>query len=402
MKYRQLPKTAAMEFAYWSAQVLSQEGDRDAQVFKARVQDEKLEYAEALCLDQGAELLQLIRTLIARGHITEARATVAAALQHDSADPELLLEQARIELYDGEWSNCVEGATYGLSLAPSGVTKMTLFQVRAAALFELQEFAACMRDIEKAETLSHLYPHSNARFYAQILRAKIAIQQGQLAQSRVLLTTLWERSVRSTILSRDRLLTLARAELDHARASGGAVASWARVSLDLSLQLGDLLFAALARVDLQYSTLADAELAGTLAADRHLFARVERLLSAIESNSTTTSTARSVLSSKYVRVRAPRPTFILLAKHNILIDLVSIAARELRKGKQLITALKALEQGPLSKEEFFKAVWGLQKYVPRLHDRLIHQCLLRIRGELALEVRVEDGHVQGPAGIIVC
>ncbi|HEX4926118.1 MAG TPA: hypothetical protein VFV50_18640, partial [Bdellovibrionales bacterium] len=379
MKNRQSSRLIALESAYWSARAVQPGGDHDSKVFEERVRNENLERAEALCLDRMTDPLQHLRTLISRGHLTEAREAVSRLLSADGADSELLLELARIELYEGAWLACVRAASDGLSLGPIGATKMTLYQVRAAALFELREFASCLRDIEKAETLGHLYPHSNAKFYAQVLRAKIAIHQVQLAQGRSMLEALWAATLRDPQLSRDRLLTLSRAEIDFARVTGASPASWAALSLELALQLGDLLYAALARVDLSVSVSGEPVLAASLEADRHTFARVARLLTELETQVPASATATSIRESKSPRALAHKPAYLLLTKHNVLIDVATLRKTDLRKGAQLVNALRALESGPLSKETFFNAIWGLKKFVPRLHDRLIHQCLFRIR-----------------------
>ena len=70
-------------------------------------------------------------------------------------------------------------------------------------------------------------------------------------------------------------------------------------------------------------------------------------------------------------------------------------------GNQTCELLKALAEKPMTKTDLFRAIWGPQKFVPRLHENNIHQLLTRVRKVLGINVRSKGGVIEMSEPILV-
>jgi hypothetical protein len=64
-------------------------------------------------------------------------------------------------------------------------------------------------------------------------------------------------------------------------------------------------------------------------------------------------------------------------------------------------ALSALEKGEVSKDLFFRLIWGKQKYVARLHDPLIWNTIHRLKRGLGVRVSIEEGGIFAPELLVL-
>jgi hypothetical protein len=80
-------------------------------------------------------------------------------------------------------------------------------------------------------------------------------------------------------------------------------------------------------------------------------------------------------------------------KQAFSVDLTSLQVRFTEPSPQFTLALRALSQGPITKDQFFKSVWGDQKFVPALHDPVIRRLLYRLRKQSGLSLTMARSRI---------
>jgi hypothetical protein len=395
----------------------------DVDVFKSRSLDFDHRKAEALCLSRPTDILQSLRTLIARGFIAEAHQQLNQFLARQPElehDPEWKLELARLFAFANDWSSCTREATQLLALNPAPLTRMTALQTRSIAYYELQNWDLCRRDLDQILSLGRLYPVAQAVYYAEILAVRLFAATGELARAKQRLKMLWEREIQAMRLDKDRALTLLRAEADLSRYEGQSPRTALLACHWLAEFIGDDQYAALARLDLFCDGDRSANLESRIREDRVTFPRVSSLLGEIESGDPRSTTARSLagrLKSTGQAVECDSAAGIeigfsalqseyqalLIPERKLLITFAPFAVHTVRKLTRPYQALCEIVRGrqQLIKETFFRLLFGPQKYVARIHDHTIHQTLSRIRCQWKIECFVRDGAIAAPSVLLV-
>lgn len=166
-------------------------------------------------------LLESARNQIRNGSLTEAK-TLLEKIQAPSPEVrgEVLLEQCRILLFQGKFEELLthsEVIDTGHAITP--VTRMTFYQIRGHALFNLKSYSRAIEELKKATPYVNLYPGAPSAFSVRgfLVLCYCALNQKQSAEQEI-------ESMRRTlslILNEetwvDRLLTLIRSEVYFAR-----------------------------------------------------------------------------------------------------------------------------------------------------------------------------------------
>jgi len=379
--------------------------------FLARVREFDFKKAEALYLSGPLEVSQEIRTLLARGHLEEAEQELAKWAESAPAivnDPEYLLEEARLHAYNNDWVKALNSTTQALARSPTGITRLTVLQVQALAYFELGLLEKSLVDIEKIEALTKLYPKSISAFYSQVLKVRVLAHSRFQAMARTFLDKLWCEQLGGDF-NADKLVVLLRAESELSRCMDLPFDPSVVLATEIVAEsIGDRLYAALARAELHLSNARSFELEEAVTQDRQKFKRVDQLIHAVaETNQPATSTARSLYKAHLKNHHFPfvgvERDFknILFIKFKTIVSFEPFAFKSLKTVTQPFKVVCALAEGPLSKPMLFSKVWGHQKYTAHLHDPLIHQLLFKVRKELGLAVRVNDGLVSLNKALVV-
>jgi hypothetical protein len=392
----------------------------DVDVFKSRSLDFDHRKAEALCLSQRTDVLQNLRTLIARGFIEEAKQQLNSFLKQQSnlnKDPEWKLELARLFAFANDWESCVSETTQLLELNPAPLTRMTALQTRSIAFFELQSWGLCGRDLGQVQSLASLYPNAQAVYYGQILMVRLLAVTGEIARATEQLKMIWNQENQASRLDKDKLLTLLRAEADlctyHKQSPRTALLAchW------LSEWIGDDQYAAMARLELYCNGDHSANLKKRVQEDRLNFPRITSLFKEIDSGNPQSTTARLLaqrLKANYdikENDTFANPGFcalqsqyqaMLIPEQKLIISFKPFAVYSVKKQTRPYQAICAIGAGQqLSKESLFHLLFGSQKYVAHLHDHVVHQTLFRIRSQWQVECSVIEGWITAPAILIV-
>lgn len=379
----------------------SAQGSAEEQVYLARMLENDGRKSEALAETQNVTAIQRLRTMIQRGKFAEA---IELLVQVDKdgpiETPEVLLEEARIKAFSGQWTDCFAICQKAVSQKPTGLTLQTIMQVRSLALFELGDFSACARDLDLLESMSRIYPSSQASLYARITMVKLLAVKGELRRARRELNLLWQDFRSPKRGSLDFLLVLLRAESCLSFCEGGDPLRFSQACGLVARTTGEDFYGALALMESANARLPDDETQRTLANDRERFSRLKLLQTEIDSKQKPISTSAAVIRAwKSGRELASLPApsaanFILLENHNVLIQLQPFQIHKLSAESKLLKVLAVLAKGRISKEVLFRQVWEMQNYVPHLHENLVFQTIGRVRRTLGVAIDTADGHFQ--------
>jgi tetratricopeptide (TPR) repeat protein len=353
--------------------------------------------AQALALTSNVPAIMKVRSHLMRGELSRAE-VLLKSMRDDSQDQtalnEILLEEAKLASYEGDWAAAEEKASIALELQPTPTTHLALLQVRANALFELQEFTRSKRDLEVIDALREILPKSSAGFYARALEVKVFARLRGLSEASTLLKALWKQFIAKPG-NADELLTLCRIEIDLRRFEGRSTLYFARATHALCRILGDRQYEALALIDLAYSVTASKRVAvqTRLNEATSQFNRVARVLSGIEDTIQSASLLDEEIEDRSFSFLS-LPSHLYLKDHDLIVALEPWHLVTLTSSRVVLAVDELFKMADLDKAGFFGQVWGKQKYVPRLHDSLVWNLLSRIRKDCALEIAMRDGQIQ--------
>jgi hypothetical protein len=353
--------------------------------------------AQALALTSNVPAIMKVRSHLMRGELSRAE-VLLKSMRDDSQDQtalnEILLEEAKLASYEGDWATAEEKASIALELQPTPTTHLALLQVRANALFELQEFTRSKLDLDVIDALREILPKSSAGFYARALEVKVFARLRGLSEARTLLKTLWKQFIAKPG-NADELLTLCRIEIDLRRLEGRSTLNFARATHALCRILGDRQYEALALVDLAYSVTASkrAAVQARLNEATSQFNRVARVLSGIETTIQSASLLDEEIEDRSFSFLS-LPSHLYLKDHDLIVALEPWNLITLTSSRVVLAVDELFKMADLDKAGFFSHVWGKQKYVPRLHDSLVWNLLSRIRKDCAVEIAMQDGQIQ--------
>ncbi len=354
-----------------------------AAAFHARVSGKDYRLAEALLLNGDNEPFQKIKTYLARGHLEKAREELAALdAQADASVVELNLEKARLAAYEGEWETCVSYCIEAIAQNPPGISLLTFLQIRALACYEVGHYPQTLRDLESMDSLKTLYPYSPVYHYSKPLRIRLSARTGNLDHAWSQLDLAWKEALQSEELNLDLLLTLLRTEIDLRLFANRDASAFALASFLVAEVLGDRLYAALAKVDLFRSGAGNRALFETLEQESREYMKVRKL---IQQHGLSLASIRHTVSDELLQART-----LFFPEQRLLVHLKPFQAHVLNEKERLTQVISALRMGPLTKEELFKKVWGLSKYVPHLHENTMDQSFSRIKKKYGLTLK-RDG-----------
>ena len=370
----------------------------DALLYRAQIGEGNPRKAEVLAFCGTVTPLLKIRALITRGKLADADRFLLQA-QSESSDPlervELLLEAARLASFRGDYLSASLKASTALELQPSPTSALTLLQVRSLALYELGDWAGALADLEFAESFASVLPKAESGFYARILQTKVVARAHGLSEARKLFGKLWSNQDWSL----DSLLSLTRLAIDLQRLDGKAAPELAIACYQLSRQLGDQLYSALALIDLHYS-VGDSErarIAPLLEPAKKEFSRVQALCDEAEGKSELMTTSGHALRLQQAdsvggAINIESDGIFFSQSKRLLLFKEAESVREV--GGKMSQALVALSyETPISKAAFFSALWGRQKYSPRLHDNLIWNLLSRMKKDFKITASIESDQI---------
>ena len=290
-----------------------------------------------------------------RGKFQEAGSTLKS--ESEAPQAELLLEQARVAGFSGDWRECKRLAHKAIELGTAtDPTLMTLRQVKSLALYELGEFHVALEEIEEILALSELYPAGRTRFYALILQAKCLAMHSpeSIHHSRALIDRVAADISEPDL---DHALTLVRAEADLLRMEGLPYEKYSAAAAAFASAMGDLFYECLAYVDLEFSPIEEISKTyrGLLEALATSYSRISMLRSR-----TLPSTSAKILETGRKRqthnnstpaiLSIPKFEQAVLLRYGIIVDLKNNKARRETLAGQSAKVLEALAQAPLDKE----------------------------------------------------
>lgn len=366
--------------------------------------------SEALCNIEQVDSLSAIRSAFYRGNLNDAKSLLNEIASKSASAPELSseisLENARAAAFEGRWDDCILACNQGLGSDPIPISRLTLYQVRALAFFESGSFSRARRDLISVNTLSSLFPFTQAVAYAEILSARLTAREQTALAGEIALSTFWLSRKKQGTLNLDLALFALRAAADIARLSSKPRRRTLTAIAALSDCIGNRLYNALALTEI-YLESSPHERSHQ---ERHIqglsieFMRVRSLLGEVLSNiqgristsaqfigpeSGRQAEAQSIETGSQAEVETA--DHILLLAEGLKLDLVSKKIVPMVFSARIGQALRVLGSGPLEREEFFSQIWKGTRYRADLHEPVISNLLYRLRKQYALEARSRDG-----------
>jgi hypothetical protein len=360
--------------------------------------------------------ISYVRSLLQRGNFDRARSFLEelGKTEHEPvAIAQILFERTRLAFFESHWSSVIQICGEALSHGAPPATQLALFQLRANAHFELSDFLRASEDVREVEQLGELFPHAVSLLYAKTLKMRIlARDRGPEIAGQSLERLILDR-ISEGRMDLDLLLTCLRVEIDLKRLSRKSFAAESVACFQIADAIGDRLYSALAELDFYSGYVKSGrELDEILPNSAKQFQRVKRMADEVQgihspsvsAKTITTSLGLSIDNSKSLeklKKQLQEDQFkrsILLWKRNssapeLVINLGAGSVFNFSDSNQVFESLKAVSAEPLSKTLFFAALWGRQKFAPRLHDTLISGLLHRIKKETQIVVRVRGGEV---------
>ena len=370
--------------------------------------------------DRKVDELLEIRALLFRGRIDEAE-TIIRKCAASSASPEermeVLLEQARLAAFRGDWNLCHALSAKALDSGElQSLSYLSSLQVHALSCFEMGEFHAAVKALDLAESLASVYPFSISAHYANVLRARIAARDQSVRNGLSKIGELWRGlrkspgdgptadAVHAIVFGLADILKFAKLMHVSEDISAGKLEKSVLVSFHMTEAMGEQLYSALAGLDaavcgpLEYRDW----FFDRIAEERHKFKRIDALASEIfdskELSCTSSANLAALRETRHEVLREPKQpasvSHVVLTEHEWAFQLRPWKAIDLSKHPQILTGLQILSRGSLSKADFFKHVWGNARYTSRLHDSSIWYLLNRIKKITGASFRVRDGQIQ--------
>lgn len=374
----------------------------NAEIYRALMHECDARKTEALILDRAADPLLTVRGLLFRGRLKESSALLGNL--QPGTSPQLLLEEARLAAFNGDWASCGRLCKKAYAANPPAITRLALFQVGALAHFEQGDFAAASLNLSLIESMKTDFPKCISVFYAELLRLRILAREGsaRAADVRARIGAIWKRWLADGG-DLDQLQALLRVEVDLRRIWKLPQLGFALGSYLAAAAMGEELYAALALVECYVSApAAQRERLRALAFGAlPSFERVRRVFAELagdEPASTSVQAMRESLAESSAETlafdeRRLQAASLALPEYGIVVNLAPFRAQSTAGYAQFARIFEALAGGKLLKEEFFQRVWGKQKYVSHLHDGLIYTALYRLKRVCGVQAVIREGEV---------
>jgi len=340
-------------------------------------------------LAHGAPAIESIRNKIAIGDLSEANRLLGKT-ETQSQDGfekyELLFEVARLAFHDGRYQEALKICGDVIYHSPWPITKMSAYQVRAAAHFELKDWALSYSDIKSAEAMNSLFPSEAVALNIEALRLRLHIRKKNLEEGAYLLKNWFLARSQKDNWTLDRLHQFERIRIDFLRWHKVNYFEEALKSYHYAVGLGDTHFIELAMVDLWSSLKGSTQLSALLGENigKKTRALVEQALGSVETGYETGQNLHDYLQhnvsmSISFESLPSTPDLVLDEALALLINIDQQTVHDLSRHLQIIMALKVLSAGTVSKELFFEKIWPGISFDPDRHDNIIRALISRTR-----------------------
>jgi hypothetical protein len=247
-----------------------------AAMYRSRVSESNYRKAEALGMLGTPELLQQMRTSLARGNFLEAQNHLnhwnsqyqnqkpsvnscenqvsGTKLESNSDEGEWLLERLRLAAFERRWLEVTVVCETELPSSLMPLTRISILQVHALALYELGQFTLALRALEKIQSLATLYPVSQSAFYAKILQAKILATAGDFYQADKIRRELWMTELNQVHHGLNGFLTLLRLDASLKRLRGQNPRPEILAGMKICQLMGDGYYESLSHFEVLLST----------------------------------------------------------------------------------------------------------------------------------------------------
>lgn len=383
----------------------------ELEIYSSHLIDWDAKRSEAYLLrDQSTHPLVRLRALIFRGRFKEAQ-SMLASLRSLSKDPEeiteIVIEEARLHSLQGEWNQCASLCQMLENEKMTLPSRLVVFELLGHSYFELGEWKLAKLNLEKAETLSTVFPNCPAATYTQILLARTLGRTQGPTQGFLLINELWSALKSEGRLDRNNIHALLRAEIDLDRLQGRDHFSKAYASWLLAEAMGEKLFSALGTLDSYYASRdqkARDFFKPKVKEACEEYERVRRMNDEIQSGTSSLFSSTQAIQCYLRGLREPeakdslrfsqRIDSVVFAHAAFGIHLESGEISSFEAHPQIIRGIHALAHGKvLSKRDFFHLVWGKRAYVSRLHDSVIRNLLFRMNQIIRARFSIENGFV---------
>lgn len=365
--------------------------------------------AEAYTKSQVTDPLSEIRALIHRGKIEEAHNLINRYKEQFGSShiffSELLQEEARLFLFDGDYGLGLKLTQQILELNPPPISRLALMEMQALALFELGEFGAALNILNETQALAKLFPFCVSSHYLKSLEIKIRARIYNVEVAQKMLNEAMVSAIKEQNLNYDILSTLIRAQIDLLILSQRDFSHWALAEYWIASSMGEDLYIGLALVHLYYSKSYKNydPFTKQLFAFERRFKRIQRLLQEINAgeHAIQPQLQADSASNSFNPSEGPQALFLRGVGALVLLNKNNLRYKIFDSQDHIPKALVTIGSKPCTKEEFFKLNWEQRKYVPHLHDGVIRHLVFRIRKKTGLSLQFEKGILSLPGFLIL-
>lgn len=306
---------------------------------------------------------------------------------------EALLGKSRLLCYEGLWQDCLLVAEEGLKLNPIMLTKLSLLQCQAIALFELGIIESALKNCNLILSQKKLYPEAVAVRYSNFLKLRCLIHLKKESEVKPELDTLWSLLAENKELDLDFLLCLLRVEIDLNRKLQLPIANLALFSFKVAQALGDPLYEGLALLDLLSSNSDSTEIEKELAPYREKFNKIDRLFQYYSSKDPQCLTSRSLVATSFENHSlnlSSNSKFFIYSARGLIFNLGAPKATQLPENIDWVIFKDLMKDGFVSRSDMFEKLWK-QKYFYDKHDGVLRTFLHRLKKTSSIPIESEKG-----------
>lgn len=403
MKHQQnttFMKLIEIETAHATAGTLPCGDSLQEEMYFVQTKEQNAKKIHAMTLgveSQSVDPLTEIRAQIFKGNFVRANEIIERAKDQFDASvlSELLIQEAKLACYEWQWNKSLILINQALQVEKKLLSRMTLFQIRARANYELGLWRDAIQDLELFYSLAEVYPHSPSIIYAKGVHVRILARNLSITMAEQMLEDIWEQELKR-VISADSLFTLLRLEIDVRRKQNESYLSRAVACKMIEAATGEGYFESLADIDISFASKELYEKYMSLVRVGAMkYVGIAQLVSEINGSSDSkviSSTARSMVLQEGVNKTTAGELdkmlgskYIYIISRKILFSIDKLQTETLHAGSLATRLIEVLSKGPVRKSEIFSRIWG-QKYSSKLHDVLLRNLFKRIRSRFNLEI----------------
>jgi len=340
-------------------------------------------------------LIQRVRTQLSRGNLDEARSNLYLlsdpSKKAQTEKAETLLENARLEFFEGNWQQCLSEINQSRNHSPSSVTQFTLSQLASICLYELGEFSKSLSEVNRCEAFEKLFPKLKLGFYAKTLKIKIFALTRSIQEAENLFNQLFKELIRENTLDADHLLTLMRVKTDLHTIKREPAIFEPYLCYRLSEIIGDNLYSGLSQIDIA-KTHNHTSTEHAISPHLSEYKRVRDLWNDRFGKTTTGKlVATRVPSSKKINLSEYSiSNHVFVEQHEALIKLDPFTVYQLNNKPRTQKALVAFRRGSVSHDTFFKLVYQLNLKNSEDFKNTLKVLISRLRKQYDISIRSKN------------